>query len=319
MRTNRSTVIGLALLLDALFGDPPNRFHPVAWMGSTIAAVKRRASKRGNGWRFAYGAALDVTGMCVVAGIGCVLTHLLALLPAPLRWSGEAVVLKMVFSLRGLGAAAGQVEAALGANDLAEARRLVSWHLVSRDTSLLDASQVAAATVESVAENTSDGVIAPLFYYALGGLPAALAYRFCNTADSMLGYRDPEHEWLGKAPARVDDAANLIPARLTALLFVLASLRGADARRAWRVWRRDRRKTASPNAGHPMSAMAGALGVELEKVDCYCLGQGQRTATAADVGRAVRLMHVAVVLGAGLLIGLPFVFRLLGRRSRDGK
>jgi adenosylcobinamide-phosphate synthase len=319
MRTDRSAVIGLALLFDALLGDPPNRFHPVAWMGSAIAATKRHAPERGNGWRFAYGAALDVTGMCLAAGIGYVLTRLLALLPAPLRWSGEAVVLKMVFSLRGLGAAAGQVEAALGANDLAEARRLVSWHLVSRDTSALDASQVTAATVESVAENTSDGVIAPLFYYALGGLPAALAYRFCNTADSMLGYRDPEHEWLGKAPARLDDAANLIPARLTALLFIMASFWGADARRARRVWWRDRRKTASPNAGHPMSAMAGALGVELEKVDCYCLGQGQRAATAADVGRSVRLMRIAALLGGGLLIGLPFLFRLLRRRSRDGR
>lgn len=319
MRTDRSAVIGLALLFDALSGDPPNRFHPVAWMGSAIAAVKHRAPGQGNGWRFAYGAALDVTGMCLVAGIGCVLTRLLALLPAPLRWSGEAVVLKMVFSLRGLGAAAGQVKAALDADDLSEARRLVSWHLVSRDTSALDASQVAAATVESVAENTSDGVIAPLFYYALGGLPAALAYRFCNTADSMLGYRDPEHEWLGKVPARLDDAANLIPARLTALLFVLASLLGADARRAWRVWRRDRHRTASPNAGHAMSAMAGALGVELEKADHYRLGQGQRAAAAADVGRSAQLMRTATSLGAGLLIGLPFLFRLLRRRGEDGR
>ena len=316
MRTDRSAVIGLALFFDTLFGDPPNRFHPVAWMGSAIAAAKRRAPGRGSGWRFAYGAALDVTGMCLAAGIGCAVTRLLALLPAPLRWSGEAVVLKMVFSLRGLGAAAGQVKAALDADDLMEARRLVSWHLVSRDTLLLDASQVAAATVESVAENTSDGVIAPLFYYALGGLPAALAYRFCNTADSMLGYRDPEHEWLGKVPARLDDAANLIPARLTALLFILASLSSADARRAWRVWRRDRRKTASPNAGHPMSAMAGALDVELEKVDHYCLGQGQRAATAADIRRSVQLMRTATLLGAGLLIVLPLLFRLL--RWRDG-
>jgi adenosylcobinamide-phosphate synthase len=135
----------------------------------------------------------------------------------------------------------------------------------------------------------------------------------------MLGYRDPEHEWLGKAPARLDDIANLIPARLTALLFILASLWGADAGRARRVWWRDRRETASPNAGHPMSAMAGALGVELEKVDHYCLGQGQRAATAADVGRSVRLMRLATLLGGGLLIGLPWLCRLLRRGSQDGR
>jgi adenosylcobinamide-phosphate synthase len=304
--------IGLALLLDILFGDPPNRYHPVAWMGSAIAAAKRHAPAGGNAHRFIYGVALDILGAGLVAGIGYVLQRLLSLLPAPLRWVGEALALKMMFSLHGLGAAAGEVKAALDAGDLPEARRRVSWHLVSRDTSTLDAAKVAAATVESVAENTSDGVIAPLFYYAVGGLPGALAYRFLNTADSMLGYRDPEHEWLGKAPARIDDAANLIPARLTALLFVLAALiGGADARRALRVWWGDRHKTASPNAGHPMSAMSGALGVELGKVDHYCLGRGQRAATSRDVGRSVRLMHIATALGAGLLVGLPLLCRLV--------
>jgi len=312
MHTNRSAAIGLALLLDTLFGDPPNRYHPVAWMGSAIAAARRRAPPRGNGRRFVYGAVLDLVGAGLVATIGWGLQRLLSWLPAPLRWLGEALVLKMVFSLHGLGAAASEVKAALDANDLPEARRLVSWHLVSRDTSALDAARVAAATIESVAENTSDGVIAPLFYYAVGGLPAALAYRFLNTADSMLGYRDPEHEWLGKAPARIDDATNLIPARLTALLLMSASLLGgADAQGALRVWWHDRHQTASPNAGQPMSVMAGALNVELEKVDHYCLGRGQRAATAQDIGRAIRLMHIATALGAALLIGLPLLRRLV--------
>jgi adenosylcobinamide-phosphate synthase len=207
----------------------------------------------------------------------------------------------MTFSWRGLSAAAREIRSALEADDLPEARRLLSWHLVSRDTTGLNPSQVAAATIESVAENTSDGIIAPLLYYTLAGLPGALAYRFLNTSDAMLGYRDATYEWLGKVPARSDDLANLAPARITAGLIILAvALSGEDAKGAWQVWRRDAGKTASPNAGHPMSAMAGALDVELEKVGHYRLGAGGRAPSAEDIRRSVRLLHVV----PGLLVGL---------------
>ena len=234
--------------------------------------------------------------------MGRLLEQLLARLPAPLRWLATAGLLKMTIGLRGLGRAATQVETALASGDLPEARRLVSWHLVSRDTSTLSGSQVAAAAVESVAENTSDGVIGPLMFFALGGLPAALAYRWVNTCDSMLGYRDIEREWLGKAPARLDDLANLLPARLTAVLLIGAAwLSGNDCHNAWHIWRRDAGATESPNAGHPMSAMAGALGVELEKAGHYRLGIGQRPPQMANIGRSVRLMRWAAGLGAGLL------------------
>jgi adenosylcobinamide-phosphate synthase len=162
--------------------------------------------------------------------------------------------------------------------------------------------------VESVAENTSDGIVAPLFFYALGGLPAALAYRFINTADAMLGYRDAVHLWLGKVPARVDDLVNLVPARLTAALLVLASsLLGEEARQAWTVWRRQAGQTASPNAGQPMSAMAGALRVELEKVGHYRLGADQPLPGARDIARAIRLVYGATALATGLCLGLIFV------------
>ncbi len=306
----------LALLLDLTLGDPPNRFHPVAWMGAGIAAAKRRAPRQGRLAQFAYGAALDTGGALVVASAGWLLSRIVARFPVPWKWLAEAGLLKTTFSLRGLGTAAGEVQMALEAGDLPAARRLVAWHLVSRDTKMLSASHVAAATVESVAENTSDGIVAPLFYYTLGGLPAALAYRFVNTADSMLGYRDPAHEWLGKAPARLDDLANLLPARLTAASFVAAAaLTGEDALGAWRVWRRDSGLTASPNAGHPMSAMAGGVGVELEKVGHYRLGAGQRPPASEDVGRAVGLMRVAVALIAGLLVVLPIVGHIVKRRA----
>jgi adenosylcobinamide-phosphate synthase len=253
-------------------------------------------------------------GAVTLLGLGRGLSRGLARLPQPWRGLAQAWVLKMTLSLRGLAAAAGEIETALDADDLPEARRLVSWHLVSRDTSALSAAQVAAAAVESVAENTSDSLVAPLVYYAVGGLPAALAYRFLNTADAMLGYRDPEHEWLGKVPARLDDLANLAPARLTAMAFVLsAPLVGLDAAGAWRVWRRDAGTTASPNAGHPMSAAAGALGVELEKVGHYRLGAGGRAATPTDIRRAVNLMAVATALVT--LLGTVLLMLLTGRRD----
>jgi len=316
MRIERAVVMSLALMMDLLFQDPPNRFHPVAWMGAVIAAAKRHAPRRGPWAQMAYGAGLALGGAVTTAALGYGVERLAALLQLAWKVPIQALLLKMTFSLRGLASAADEVRHALEADNLDEARRLLSWHLVSRETACLDASQVAAATIESVAENTSDGVIAPLLYYAVGGLPAALAYRFVNTADAMLGYRDPMHEWLGKVAARLDDLVNLIPARLTALLLTgAAAIAGENVVGAWRIWQRDRALTASPNAGHPMSAMAGALGVELEKVGHYRLGRGQRRPLAGDIDRAVRLTRVAAVLGGGLLLaGLL----LVKRRSKNG-
>jgi adenosylcobinamide-phosphate synthase len=285
-------------------------------MGTGISKARARAPRQGKAKPFAFGATLAAGGAGIVAALGRALTAALSLLPAPLSVLGEAAVLKTTFSWRGLRSAAGDVQSALE-RDLPEARRLLSWHLVSRDTSQLTATQVAAATIESVAENTSDGIVAPMLYYTLGGLPAALAYRFLNTGDAMLGYHDEEREWLGKAPARLDDLANLLPARLTALLLTAAAAWcGADADQARRVWRRDANKTASPNAGHPMSVMAGALNVELAKTGHYTLGEGQSRATAADIGRSVQVMNNAALLAGVALIGASFAGGLLGGRKR---
>jgi adenosylcobinamide-phosphate synthase len=309
MNANRRRAICLALLLDLSLGDPPNRYHPVAWMGTAIGAVRRHAPGQGRLAQLLYGAMLVLSGGAVVAGLGHVLNRAFARLSAPWRWLAEAVLLKMTLSLRGLVRVAQEVEEALEAGDLTEARRLASWHLVSRDTTALTEPQVAAATIESVAENISDGVIAPLFFYAFAGLPGALVYRFINTNDAMLGYRDRDHEWLGKAPARLDDLANLLPARLSAALIVLAAaLVGENPGMACQVWRRDAGKTASPNAGHPMSAMAGALNVELEKVGHYRLGAGGRAPVPIDIRRAARLIRLVPMLIIGLLI-LPQLLR----------
>src|SRR5262249_48060404 len=300
----------LALLLDLVLGDLPNRYHPVAWMGAGIG-VAQRLAPQGRWQRCLYGAVVVIGGAVLVGVIGVVIEEALHLLPRPVYWLAEAYVFKTTLALRGLVRAAQQVQEALVAGELDRARHLVSWHLVSRDTSQLNASQVAAATVESVAENAADGVIAPLVYYALGGLPAALAYRFINTADAMLGYRDPEREWLGKVPAHLDDLVNLVPARLTAGFLLLATqLLGGPTQRAWRVWCRDARQTASPNAGQPMSVMAGALGVELTKVGYYCLGGGQPPPTAQHIAVAVRLVYWAVAVAIGVLAMVQLLVKI---------
>jgi len=293
----RRRLLLAALLLDLLVGDPPNRWHPVAWMGSAIDWLRKQAPERG---KFLYGGMIAWGGGLIVWGLAWFALRLTDRVPTPLNWLIKAWLLKTTISLRGLNNAAHEVETALWEDDLTEARRLLSWHLVSRDTSQLDASQVAAAAIESVAENTSDGIIAPLFWYGLGGIPAAFAYRYVQTCDSILGYRDAEREWLGKISARTDDLLNLIPARVAALCIVMLRPRG------WHVWRRDAHLTASPNAGHPMSAMAGALDTELEKVNHYRLNPGARAPKIDDIRRARRLMFGAVGLSA---IGLLLILR----------
>jgi adenosylcobinamide-phosphate synthase len=292
----------LAILFDLLLGDPPNRFHPTAWMGNLIAFLLRWRPRGNRLAELAYGVFILLIGITLSVLAGIAITQLTnSLIPnyQLLITLITALALKLTISLRGLDRAARDVQSALGSNNLPEARRLLSWHLVSRDTSQLDESKVSAAAIESVAENSSDGIVAPLFFFALGGLPAAFAYRFINTADSMLGYHDEEREWLGKIPARLDDVLNFIPARLAGLFIVLsAPFCGASLSQAWKIMWRDSGQTASPNAGIPMSAMGGALGVELEKIDHYALGKGLRLPAPADLARARRMLYFAVGFAA---------------------
>jgi adenosylcobinamide-phosphate synthase len=231
-------------------------------------------------------------------------------LPAAPRWLLAAWLLKTTLSLRTLLDAAERVRRALARGDLAGARAGLRW-LVSRETDDLPPPLLAAAAIESVAENLSDSLVAPLLAYALGGLPGAFAYRAANTLDAMLGYRG-RYEWLGKVPARLDDALNLLPARLTAgLLALAAGACGLDGRAAARIARRDGPRTPSPNAGWPMAAMAGALGLELEKRGHYVLGQGGRLPSAGDIRRAE-----GIALGAaGLATLLALALARLGARA----
>jgi adenosylcobinamide-phosphate synthase len=301
-------VIWLAVLIDVLWGEPPNVVHPVAWMGSAIAAFRRNAPKRGRCRPFVAGMCFVLAGACAACAIGAVLEAALRSLPVALGVLGKALVLKLMFSLRGLAHAGQLVCAALQSGDLQRARSLLGWHLVSRETWALDESQVTAATIESLAENASDSFVAPLLFFSIAGLPGAIAYRFLNTCDAILGYRDREREWLGKSAARLDDLVNLVPARVTAALIVLTGiLLGRNPVGAAGIWHRDHVLTASPNSGHPMSAAAGVLGVELEKVGHYRLGNGLRAPGFQDIARATRLLW-----GSAALAGVAVSVVILG-------
>jgi adenosylcobinamide-phosphate synthase len=214
----------------------------------------------------------------------------------------QAGVASLLFSYRALDHAVGMVQSALSTGDLDEARRLLSWHLVSRPTAELDPAEVAAAAIESLGENLSDSLIAPLFWFMAGGLPALAAYRFSNTADAMWGYRDERYEYLGKVAARGDDALNWVPARLTAMLIALAAQSSYGRwHGAWSVARRDARNTASPNAGWPMAALAGALDTTLVKIGHYQLGDGPRHPDAALIEEARAIVRRTVMAVAVLM------------------
>jgi adenosylcobinamide-phosphate synthase len=220
-----------------------------------------------------------------------------------------ALLLKSSFALRELGAAAYRVKQAVGLGNLPQAREALR-SLCSRDPAALDEEALLAAAIESVAENVSDSFVAPLFYFVLFGIPGAIAYRAINTLDAMVGYRG-RFEALGKVPARLDDVANFVPARLTAMLMLLAGcFLGGNTAGGWRIFRRDRNKTPSPNSGQPMAVMAGLLGVQLDKKDVYVLGDRTRPVDSAMVEcawRTAALTGWLTAAGCALaIVGLGF-------------
>jgi adenosylcobinamide-phosphate synthase len=300
--------LGLALALDLTLGEPPAQVHPVVWIGRLISSLESRAPA-GAAARLAYGA-----GIATVVPLAAAVPAHLALRvtrrwPLLARVVVGALMLKPAFAARDLFAHVARVSRHLEVGDLPAARASLQM-IVSRDTSALDEPLVVAAAVESCAENSSDSFVAPLLYFAAFGPVGALAYRATNTADAMIGYHG-KYEYLGKAAARLDDLLNVIPARLTAGLIALASpLAGGSPRRALRAALRFGGATESPNAGWPMSAAAGALGIQLEKVGHYRLGEPVEPLDARQIGRAMRVVGGALALGAvatgaSLLIRLP--------------
>lgn len=299
----------LALLLDLTLGEPPNRLHPTVWMGKTVALAERIAPGEQSppAFQFVFGAGMALLipafwgALAWAVAFGLLQLHPLAYLVV------VAVLFKTAFSVRMLHRVAAGIGRILSSGDIAQARREMSA-LVSRDTSQLTAGQMAAGAIESVAENITDSIVGPLLAFALFGLPGAVAYRAINTLDSMVGYRG-RYEYLGKASARLDDLVNLIPARLAALLLWLATvaLPGVSAGRAWRIMLAHRKRTESPNAGWTMAAMAGGLGVTLEKIGHYRLGDPAPEPAVHHIARANRVLYVTAALAAAVAISVVWL------------
>jgi adenosylcobinamide-phosphate synthase len=291
--TQALAVLLLAVALDVTLGEPPPLLHPVVWMGRTIALCEPAVIRRGRVAQLLAGATMALAVPALFGTGAWVFDRLFRGQPL-LQVIVCAVLLKTTFALRALGRAAHAVRDAITQGRIDDARSGL-MALCSRDASLLDAPELVGATIESVAENASDSFVAPLFWFALFGVPGAMVYRAVNTLDAMIGYHG-RYEWLGKVAARLDDAMNLVPARLTAwLLIVAGAVAGFDARRGSSVLARDGARTESPNAGRPMAAMAGLLGVELTKRGQYKLGDAREALEPSQIDRASRVVLVASI------------------------
>ena len=304
----------LALLVDRVQGEPRPALHPVVWMGTLLAAFGRRLPSSPPRTAFAAGTIAWCLGAVASLSVALALERLLhewllAGAGSPLARSGiaplaalvwallTAWLLKPLLALRSLLEEVGAVEIALG-RSLAAGRERAA-RICSRDTSALDATALRETAIESLAENLNDSLLAPLFWFAVAGLPGAALYRWANTADAMWGYRDERREWSGKFAARADDVLSWLPARLTALLLWP---RGQGTR-----LREEARRTPSPNGGWPMAAMALRLGVRLGKPGTYTLNERGRPADGAALRLALTLAHRAAwraVAGAGVLVAV---------------
>ena len=310
-----TSLVLLALLLEAALGYPQRLVdlvgHPVIWIGRLISAMDlswNQAAQRFAARRAAGLAALLVL-VLVAGGTGLLLQS--ALLTLPFSLFVLALLASSLLAQRSLHDHVARVAAALEDGGLDAGREAVA-HIVGRDPLSLDEAGVARAAIESLAENFSDGVVAPAFWMAIAGLPGAAIYKAVNTADSMIGHRTARHEAFGWASARCDDVLNLPASRISGLAIVAAAalLPGMDAGAAWRALWRDAGRHRSPNAGWPEAAMAGALGLALAGsrhyggilVEDALMGDGRRDANAADIRAALRLYRAADVLLIGVLV-----------------
>ena len=290
----------LAGLIDVTLGEPPSALHPVVWMGRLIGALERRRPRGRPGAEFAYGVVIVAVTAGAAFAAGLLLTLVLDLVPWWAALVVGACALKTTFSLRGLVRAGRDVQRALRAGS--DEARTSLRALVSRSPDL-DPPLIVSATIESLAENLTDSVVSPLLYYALFGLPGALAYRAINTMDAMLGYRD-DREYVGKTAARSDDVANWAPTRITGLLLVAVSALKGTGGQAWWAFRTQHQPQYGPNKTLAIATMAGSLGVQLQKPGGYALGRADRPLTADVIDDAVWRVWTAggatIALAAGL-------------------
>jgi adenosylcobinamide-phosphate synthase len=314
-----TTLIAAAVLLDLMLGDPAWMPHPVRLIGKAIASGERLLWTGNPGQDLNRGAFLAIAVIVLAVAAASILIAV-GWMFAPAAGAAIAVILTWTtLAWRGLDRAAATVQSALERDDLPAARAALPA-LVGRDPESLDRAGIVRAVVESVAENSSDGVIAPMLYLFIGGPAAAIAYKAINTLDSMIGHTDARHLYFGRWAARLDDAANLVPARLSAgCLIAAAALLRRRGVIAMRTCRADARRHPSPNAGFPEAAMAGALGIQLGGPAVYdgqvearpTLGVADRQASVADIAAARRMLWATSLIALGLMAAWRLLLRPL--------
>ncbi len=297
----------IAFLIDTIIGDPRTKYHPVVLMGKLIALLEHcfyRADDSDNK-KFVMGIMLVIITLLISYEVAAAIMMLSYQIP--FSWGSAAVgglLLSFTISPNSLAKAGKGIYALLIMGELTEAREKVGW-IVGRDTNDLDDAEIARATIETIAENTVDGIIAPLFFFVLGGVPIAVLYRAANTMDSMIGYKNEKYLYFGRGAAKLDDVLNYIPARITAMLFLFSALiLGFDYRNAYRIMQRDAAKHPSPNGGYAEATMAGALHIRLGGMNSYFgrksfrayMGDAMVLIVPQHIMAAIRMMYTATVL-----------------------
>ena len=298
----------LAFIIDLVLGEYPDRIHPTIGIGKLILFFKKKVKHPNPHIEKINGSLMAIAIILIAALPVFVLLYWIRTLPQPL---GEvlyiiigAILFKATFAISGMGQYTKPIAAALKHEDLDCARKWLPY-IVRRDPKTLNERQIISAAVESIAESTTDGITSPFFFFALFGVPGAFAYRVINTLDSMVGYKNIEYQNIGWFSAKLDTITNYIPARITAYLMVISAfLLREDWRESWRVLQRDKHKTSSPNAGFTISAMAGALNIQLEKKGCYRLGDDKGKISHENIGKALKMMILTAAL-FGLVLVVP--------------
>ena len=311
--------IWIAYVLDLIFGDPQNVVHPVQVIGKTISAGEKVLLRKK--YKFLAGAVLNIFTVSITYTLMYLISKSVKI--SVFFMIIEIYLMYTIFSINSLAREGNRVYRILKEGDIERARKDLSY-LVSRDTETMDEKMIIRSTMETISENTVDGIVAPMFYMFLGGMPLAMAYKAINTLDSMVGYKNEKYMDFGKFSAKVDDAANFIPARITGILIVLASMiLGYDYKNSLKIFLRDRKNHSSPNSAHSEASVAGALGVQFggkvsyfgKEIDKPTIGDKTKEFELEDIRKNIRIMYVtsflSLVIFSLIFTGAYFFIKIL--------
>ena len=311
--------IWIAYVLDLIFGDPQNVVHPVQVIGKIISAGEKVLLRKK--YKFLAGAVLNIFTVSITYTLMYLISKSVKI--SVFFMIIEIYLMYTIFSINSLAREGNRVYRILKEGDIEKARKDLSY-LVSRDTEMMDEKMIIRSTMETISENTVDGIVAPMFYMFLGGMPLAMAYKAINTLDSMVGYKNEKYMDFGKFSAKVDDAVNFIPARITGILIVLASMiLGYDYKNSLKIFIRDRKNHSSPNSAHSEASVAGALGVQFggkvsyfgKEIDKPTIGDKTKEFELEDIRKNIRIMYVtsflSLVIFSLIFTGAYFFIKIL--------